>query len=406
MTQEEINGAVAQVATQVKSDIESKVKGLASVESVTELGEKLKSVETENVTLKEALKEQAKTMNDLKRIKSEITHKHVTELLKSDEIKTAFTDLKLRKGDVNFEVKADPGVVMTSNISPSVAGGAKLSLLGTNGELFYLNRMQGESILDAVTVTNVDKASISYVDEVEGNGNVATTAEGAPKSQMDVSFQEMTENATKKTGFVKVTNEMLDDVSYTSEAIRRAIDDKLDIQIQNDVIEGIVSKATTYNITDYDGKVEKASMMDVINAAIAQSMLSGFTPSTIVLNPIDVISLRFIKSTDGTPVVNYFNEGKLAMLNNGLVIRMNKLMKKGDFVLGDMSRYRVMMYKRSINIGLDGDDFTKNRVTILAEARYIKMCSTNEKTTFVKGTFAAIMAKISKPETAALKGAA
>jgi len=39
-------------------------------------------------------------------------------------------------------------------------------------------------------------------------------------------------------------------------------------------------------------------------------------------------------------------------------------------------------------MGWDSDDFTKNKRTIIGESRLIQYVSSNEKTSFIKGTFA------------------
>jgi len=45
-------------------------------------------------------------------------------------------------------------------------------------------------------------------------------------------------------------------------------------------------------------------------------------------------------------------------------------------------------------MGWDSDDFTKNKRTIIGESRLIQYVSSNEKTSFIKGTFATIIAAL------------
>ena len=83
------------------------------------------------------------------------------------------------------------------------------------------------------------------------------------------------------------------------------------------------------------------------------------------------------------------------LLERGYEVEEKQLLR-GDFILGDFSKYRVRIYKEKLIIGLDGNDLTENKRTIIGETRLIKFVSSNEKTSFVKGTYATIQAAINK----------
>ena len=118
-----------------------------------------------------------------------------------------------------FEIKT-VGDVTTSNVAVSTPQ-PKLSVLGVEGDLYAINRSTIMSILDFVDLGTTDKASITWVDEVEGEGSVSTTAEGVTKNQIDVDYQEKIANETKYTGFAKVTEESLENIAYMEGEINR-----------------------------------------------------------------------------------------------------------------------------------------------------------------------------------------
>ena len=153
------------------------------------------------------------------------------------------------------------------------------------------------------------------------------------------------------------------------------------------------ANSTTFSLTDYDDTVVDADIIDAIVAATVQSELSGFMPSTIVMHPVDVAAFQMIKSSN-IPRVQTI-AGRLVV--NGLRIVKTTQITKGTFVLGDLKKYRVRRYKNKLVMGWDADDFSKNKRTIIAESRYLKYISTNEKTSLIKGTFATIIAALLKP---------
>jgi hypothetical protein len=51
----------------------------------------------------------------------------------------------------------------------------------------------------------------------------------------------------------------------------------------------------------------------------------------------------------------------------------------------------------NLSVGLDTDDFTKNMITILAEARLVSYVKNNQKPAFVYGDIATDVALILKP---------
>ena len=96
-------------------------------------------------------------------------------------------DVKAKK-EVSFEVKT-VGDMSTGNVAVADAT-PRLSLLDAQGDVYGINRTLIDSVLSYVDLGSTDKASITWVDEVEGEGSVAATAEGVKKNQIDVDFKE------------------------------------------------------------------------------------------------------------------------------------------------------------------------------------------------------------------------
>lgn len=374
----------------IKEQFEAQTKGLISKDEVQKNIEDLKS----NLVSKEDIKELESAIEkanlEIGKFESNMpkVKKTVNDLLVASK---ALDKLKAREQS-EFEVTKAVGDVTTANVVDATTQPV-MSILGVAGEPYAINRNIYTSILDEVDMGSSDKATIVYVDEVEGEGSIATTAEGVAKSQNDIDFQEVTVNAIKKTGLVKVTEEALDDISYMAGEINRVLTEKLSIAESLDVLTDVLSNATTFSLTDYDDTVVEADIIDAIVAATVQSELSGYMPTSIVMHPVDIAAFQMIKSANVPRITT--DAGR--MMVNGLRVVKTTQITKGTFVLGDFKKYRVRRYKNKLVMGWDADDFSKNKRTIIAESRYLKYISTNEKTSLIKGTFATIIAALLKP---------
>jgi hypothetical protein len=67
----------------------------------------------------------------------------------------------------------------------------------------------------------------------------------------------------------------------------------------------------------------------------------------------------------------------------------------GEFIGGDTSVANVLFREGlSIQIGMDGNDFTNNKKTILVEQRLVQFVSANDTPVLVKGVFATAKAAL------------
>ena len=386
---EELKKALADALNAFKAELpamvsKTEIEGLLTTK-VTEIEQKFA-----NKVTKEELEKVSKEMTELVAGLKPPTTEPKSLLDFTEAIKNDLKAVAKREKTFEYEVKT-VGTVATSNVA--VADPApRLSILGPEGQLYSINLSTGDNIMDVVDFGTSDKPSITWVDEVAGEGSVGATNEGADKKQIDVDYQEKEAKAEKVTGFIKITEEALSDISFMASEIRRVLNEKINVKNQADVLAGIITNATAFNLTDYNGTVPSADIIDAIVVATAQSTLSGFAPKHIALNPIDIAKFQLAKSSNIPRVITTASGIEV----NGLKVIKSTNVTKGTFVLGDFSKYRVRLHSQKLNIGWDGNDFTKNLRTILAETRIIKFVSSNEKTSFVKGTVATIISAINK----------
>jgi len=122
-----------------------------------------------------------------------------------------------------------------------------------------------------------------------------------------------------------------------------------------------------------------------------------FTPNYIIMHPTDIAKLDLDKDTTGQyvfrPLTNSFG-----LQVSGIPVISNTGMAVDNFLVGDFTKSAVR-FKEALNIvaGYENDDFTKNFVTILAEARLVHRVKSNHYGAFVKGVFSTSKTALTKP---------
>jgi hypothetical protein len=79
----------------------------------------------------------------------------------------------------------------------------------------------------------------------------------------------------------------------------------------------------------------------------------------------------------------------------GIPIIPTTLVGVGTYLMGDFRK--AYLYEKeavNVNIGLDGNDWTTNFRTIIAEWRGATVLQNNDRTAFIKGTFATAKAAL------------
>ncbi len=86
------------------------------------------------------------------------------------------------------------------------------------------------------------------------------------------------------------------------------------------------------------------------------------------------------------------------MVVAGMRVISSTYMEADKYLIGDLSKVQVRFRNNiAMNVGLDADDFTRNMVTILAEARLVQYVKNNDKSAFVFGDITDDIALITAP---------
>jgi HK97 family phage major capsid protein len=385
MTQEEIIKALGDKIDAMKNESVSKAELIEVLSAVKDLETKGAEV----ATLKENVEQLALQVLELE-TKGTPTNapENLTSLLteKADELKA----MKEKSGaSVQIQLKAVGTMALSTN---------------TTGQIPQAERETGITrivrrnpfILELVNVGTIMSNVWEWVEQKNVEGGSAMTAEGAAKSQTDFDLVVASANVKKVTAYIKVTKEMLDDVALLRSEIDQELTELINLRIDDQLLNGtgltvnltgIVTNATAWAAGAFALAIPEPTNYDVLATAINQVRVNLFEPTYIVMHPTDVTKMKLSKASDGHYVLPPFSsvdgtsvEGIRVVANTGVTI--------DKFLVGDFSKAGVRFKEGlTINVGYENDDFTKNLVTILAEARLVQRVKSNHYGAFVYGDF-------------------
>jgi len=398
MTAEEKAGLYNEYNTELKNYIETlekNVDGKATKEDVQKAIEELNASRVEQMkSLNDALSEMGLAIKAMSEKGSNSVH--VTDLRKALEDNK--DNLKALKNGKSGEFAMVVKTVGTMLESTNISGGN----VPVEQRLAGLNTIASRRVrlMDLVSRGTATSNIISWVYQANKDGSAGGTTEGSTKNQVDFDLVVANEDVVKRTAFIKVSTEMLDDIDF----IESEINNELMRELMKDVestaysgngtapqMNGVRTVATAFSAGTFANTVDNANNVDVLVVAMNQIKIAEQgMPNYILMHPSDVTALKLYKvsGTDRRYVDRLVNVGSTLVLD-GVQIVETTLVTAGQYLVGDFSL--ATLYDKGslrIEMGLDGNDYTKNLRTILAEYRGAMVVKNNDRTAFVKGVFA------------------
>jgi len=307
--------------------------------------------------------------------------------------KEALSGLKgNRSASVSFKAAG------TMLISSNVSGGN----VPVEQRLAGLNAIPSRRIrlLDVVSRGAAESNVISWVYQANKDGAAGGTAEGDLKNQIDFDLVVASESVKKRTAFIKVSEEMIDDIAFMQSEIQNELMRELLKDVESQVYEGdgtgtnlngIRTVSTAFAAGSFAGTVDNANEADVLTVAMNQIQVADHDNATYAfVHPNTITTLKLIKtsSTDRRYIDRLaMVAGQLSL--DGVTLVPTTLVTDGEYLIGNFDLATVYdKGSMSIEIGRDSDDFTKNLLTVLAEWRGLVIVKNNDRTAFISGVFA------------------
>lgn len=388
---------------------EARLKALENAKEADEktksaLSEEVKSMRDDHIaSLKEVAKEQGIIIEKLR--KGQISAEQIQEVEGTVEkaLKDFADDFKKSKEgrhDFKFDVAVDfrhktvGDMLLSTNVTGALPQAQRLPGVNDIAETVSI-------IYGLIPKLNITGNSVDWVYESGQEGAPASTAEGATKNQIDNNFVVTSVSLKKLTAYLKVSTEMLDDVAFMAGWLRNKLIVRLFIVVNNQILNatgagndltGIISLATAFSAGTFAGTVDNANDVDALVVAINQVKLANHATNNlaVLMHPSDVTALKLIKvsSTDKRYVDRLATVGSTLMVDGTPIIESTQ-MTQGTFLVCDFGKALVIQKRGiTVEVGLDGNDLTKNMRTIVAEWRGQVIIQNNDRTGFVKGTFA------------------
>jgi len=401
---EEMAGLYNEYNEKTREELSAAIEAKASKEDIDSLKKSLEENQVEqmkalNATLKEYGVSIKKLSKGVAGAASEVVNSVKKGLMDNIDSLIEMKDNK----STNISFKAVGPMLISSNVS----GGN----VPVEQRLMGLNELPSRTVrlLDIVTRGTAESNVISWVYQANKEGAAGGTAEGELKNQIDFDLVVDSETVKKRTAFIKISEEMLGDISFMESEINNELMRELLKDVESQVYEGdgtgtnlngIKTVASAFAAGTFAGAVDNANAADVLTVAANQIKIGDFVaPNFILMHPSDVTNLKLIKtsSTDRRYV------DRLAMIAgqmslDGMPIIESTLVTQDEYLIGNFDLATV--YDKGsirIEVGRDSDDFTKNMVTVLAEWRGLNLVKNNDRGAFVTGTFSVDAAALETP---------
>ena len=269
---------------------------------------------------------------------------------------------------------------------------------------------QMEYIINYLSVGSTNKASLPYMDKLPTAGTMAITAEGALKPLIAVSFELRYSTAMKEAGRTKISEEALDDIPQIMSIIRNELKYQHDIAVQGAIFAKVAADAPGFVAGALAATTVAPSNYDAVRAAIFAVKIASkgmYVPNAVLVASSDVYSMGATKTTQNQYVIPPF------VLPDGTTISGVRIVEVADgisvpagtFIVGDWRRLHYDVYKSfTVRIGQGiqmnataaniVSDFESNMYTMVGESRFHLWIYQNEKTAFIRSTFAAVKTAI------------
>jgi HK97 family phage major capsid protein len=280
---------------------------------------------------------------------------------------------------------------------------------GSAGDLIVPQRQPGIlalpqrrlTIRDLIMPGQTSSNAIQYVKETGFINNAATVSEtsGATKPQSEIKFDIVTAPVATIAHWVIATKQILDDVpqlqSYIDGRLRYGLAFVEEAQLlmgsgTGTNLNGIYTQASAF--TPPVKLPAGVTKIDVIRLAMLQAFLAEYPPNGIVMHPGDWATIELLKDTTGRHIIGNPQSQAEARLWRLPVVETQS-MPLDNFLTGAFQLGAQIFDREDANVEIsteDGNNFTKNLVTIRAEERLAM--ATYRPEAFVKGAFATAMA--------------
>ena len=243
---------------------------------------------------------------------------------------------------------------------------------------------------DVMSIAQTSSNSVEYIRRTTANTTqpAAIQTEGTQKAEGTIGFDLQTATVRTIAGWIPVTTQQLADWPM----LRSEIDNFLMYGVRREEEEQLIyGPGTGTNLTglevvagttDISGLARYVSsthtLLDAIRMGITEVRTSGYRPNAVLLHPIEWESIVLLKATDNSYIWAVVQTEQGPRIWGVRVVESETMQESAgnsteqrNLIVGDFQRGCTLIDRMAatVMIGLDGNDFTSNMRTILAEER-------------------------------------
>ena len=251
-------------------------------------------------------------------------------------------------------------------------------------------------VRDLLPVGQTSSNSLTFPYEYSIDNQTDLVSESATKPQSAFVLAIKTWLVRKIATYVKVSEEMLDDIPALSSYLTARFAAKLLAKEDTEFLYSATSNATglTVDATAYVDALADSDIghFDVLRMACQQLTKDEYFPTGILMHPTDVAKLDLTKDDNGQYVLPWVFGGTRNVA--GVPIIENSAITAGDFLVGDFRQGAQVFDRRMPSVMVydqNEDDAINNLVTFVFEERVALV--TYRGASFIYGDFASALAK-------------
>lgn len=319
--------------------------------------------------------------------------------------KSAGTELAAMKSSPRLvsapEFKAASDVQVTGTVF-----GNALTSIDTNILTGVRRRLTIEDLLGSETISGT--ALTYFVENALVEGAFALVNENGQKPQLHFGDPTaVTEALSKVAGFIKESDELVEDLPFLKSAIDGRLLYQLNLFIEDQLLNGSGAAGNLRGLLNRAGIQTEVrgstaggdNAQDTIFRAITKVETgSGLTADGIVINPTDYQTLRLSRDANGQYYGGGFFSGQYG--NGGIMEQpplwglrtvVTPAIATGTVLVGAFGQAGSVVSKGGVRVdatNTEGNDFTNNRITVRAERRLA--LAVRRPAAFVKTTVTAV----------------
>lgn len=229
------------------------------------------------------------------------------------------------------------------------------------------------TVLDLLPRLKVETSSFEFVRMAISGGADYQTSQGAPKAESDIGTALQTAKIATIAHWTKASKQVLADVPALSQWVGRLLLRGVLEKAQTELIGGnglggnilgLLPQATAYSPA-------ATHPADMIGESLADLQSTGWTPNGIVLHPKDWFAIASERATGGDEqyvIGGPRNPSPPSLWNTPVILCAG--MPRFTALTGDFTQALLLDREEAdVQANYEGNDFTKNLVTLLAEAR-------------------------------------